>query len=142
MLVDLQYTREATVAGRWGSMLAVPMLCDGTPIGAIVITRNEIGPIFGGGNSDGCPNSRVAASRWPGRPTLLPKLLPDAVGQTVTETDGKRSSAQGGGGCRNFFATAHGGIVTIGSEVEGGIRWQVAAYSFGLSPAQLSILAL
>ena len=43
MLADRQYTREVTVAGQWGSILAVPMLCDGTPIGAIVITRNEVG---------------------------------------------------------------------------------------------------
>src|SRR5215813_2088164 len=43
MLADRQYTREVTVAGRWGSILAVPMLRDGVPIGAIVITRNEVG---------------------------------------------------------------------------------------------------
>ena len=43
MLADQQYTREVTVAGRWGSILAVPMLRDGAPIGAIVITRNEVG---------------------------------------------------------------------------------------------------
>jgi GAF domain-containing protein len=42
-LADPQYPREVTVAGRWGSMLAVPMLRDGTPIGAIVIQRNEVG---------------------------------------------------------------------------------------------------
>src|SRR5215469_12267850 len=43
MLADPQYTREVTVAGQWGSILAVPMLRDGAPIGAIVITRNEVG---------------------------------------------------------------------------------------------------
>src|SRR5262245_22507216 len=43
MLADRQYTREVTVAGQWGSILAVPMLRDGAPIGAIVITRNEVG---------------------------------------------------------------------------------------------------
>src|SRR5215813_12479276 len=42
MLADRQYTREVTVAGQWGSILAVPMLRDGAPIGAIVITRNEV----------------------------------------------------------------------------------------------------
>src|SRR6516225_2397507 len=43
MLADAQYTREVTVAGQWGSILAVPMLRDGAPMGAIVITRNEVG---------------------------------------------------------------------------------------------------
>src|SRR5262245_45499062 len=43
MLADRHYTREVTVAGQWGSILAVPMLRDGDPIGAIVITRNEVG---------------------------------------------------------------------------------------------------
>ena len=43
MLADRHYTREVTVAGQWGSILAVPMLRDGAPIGAIVITRNEVG---------------------------------------------------------------------------------------------------
>src|SRR5262249_27948215 len=43
MLADGQYPREVTVAGQWGSILAVPMLRDGAPIGAIVITRNEVG---------------------------------------------------------------------------------------------------
>jgi GAF domain-containing protein len=40
-LADPQYTREAAI--QWGSILAVPMLRDGAPIGAIVITRNEVG---------------------------------------------------------------------------------------------------
>jgi GAF domain-containing protein len=43
MLADPHYTREVTVAGQWGSILAVPMIRDGAPIGAIVITRNEVG---------------------------------------------------------------------------------------------------
>src|SRR5262245_18412743 len=43
MPADAQYTREVTVAGRWRSILAVPMLRDGVPIGAIVITRSEAG---------------------------------------------------------------------------------------------------
>jgi GAF domain-containing protein len=47
MLADPQYTREVTVAGQWGSILAVPMLRDGAPIGAIVITRNEVGRFAG-----------------------------------------------------------------------------------------------
>ncbi len=46
MLADPQYTREVTVAGQWGSILAVPMLRDGVPIGAIVITRNETGSTY------------------------------------------------------------------------------------------------
>src|SRR6516165_12159823 len=40
-LADPHYTRE--VAIQWGSILAVPMLRDGAPIGAIIITRNEVG---------------------------------------------------------------------------------------------------
>ena len=47
MLADPHYTRKVTVAGQWGSILAVPMLRDGTPIGAIVITRNEVGRFAG-----------------------------------------------------------------------------------------------
>src|SRR5215831_15051152 len=43
MLADPKYTRQVTVAGQWGSILAVPMLRDAAPIGAIVITRNEVG---------------------------------------------------------------------------------------------------
>ena len=43
MPADSQYTREVTEAGRWRSILAVPMLRDGVPIGAIVITRSEAG---------------------------------------------------------------------------------------------------
>jgi GAF domain-containing protein len=43
MPADSQYTREVTDAGRWRSILAVPMLRDGVPIGAIVITRSEAG---------------------------------------------------------------------------------------------------
>jgi GAF domain-containing protein len=43
MPADPQYTREVTVAGGWRSILAVPMFRDGSPIGAIVITRSEAG---------------------------------------------------------------------------------------------------
>src|SRR5262249_51763471 len=43
MPADAQYTREVTIAGRWRSILAVPMFRDGAPIGAIVITRSEAG---------------------------------------------------------------------------------------------------
>jgi GAF domain-containing protein len=43
MPADSQYTREVTEAGRWRSILAVPMLREGVPIGAIVITRGEAG---------------------------------------------------------------------------------------------------
>jgi len=43
MLADRQYTREVTLAGQWGSILSVPMLRDGSPIGAINIIRNELG---------------------------------------------------------------------------------------------------
>lgn len=40
-IADPQYTR---VTIQRGSILAVPMLRAGAPIGAIVITRNEVGP--------------------------------------------------------------------------------------------------
>ena len=43
MLADPQYTRAVTIAGHWGSILAVPMLRDGAPVGAIVITRDQVG---------------------------------------------------------------------------------------------------
>ena len=43
MLADSQYRQEVAVAGGWRSILAVPMLREGVPIGAIVITRNEAG---------------------------------------------------------------------------------------------------
>src|SRR5262249_16220593 len=43
MPADPKYTPQITVAGQWGSMLAVPMLGEAAPIGAIVITRNEVG---------------------------------------------------------------------------------------------------
>jgi GAF domain-containing protein len=43
MPTDPEYTSEVTVAGRWRSILAVPMFRDGEPIGAIVITRSEAG---------------------------------------------------------------------------------------------------
>lgn len=43
MPADPQYTREVTVADGWQSILAVPMFRDGSPIGALVITRSEAG---------------------------------------------------------------------------------------------------
>jgi GAF domain-containing protein len=43
-LADPNYHHEMAHAGKWRSLLAVPMLRDGAPIGAIVITRNEAGP--------------------------------------------------------------------------------------------------
>jgi GAF domain-containing protein/DNA-binding response OmpR family regulator/anti-sigma regulatory factor (Ser/Thr protein kinase) len=44
MLSDPVYRTEVAVAGGWRSILSVPMLRDGEPIGAIVITRAEAGP--------------------------------------------------------------------------------------------------
>jgi GAF domain-containing protein/CheY-like chemotaxis protein/anti-sigma regulatory factor (Ser/Thr protein kinase) len=49
MLADPVYRTEVAVAGGWRSILSVPMLHDGDPIGAIVITRNQAGP-FSEGN--------------------------------------------------------------------------------------------
>jgi two-component system, NtrC family, sensor kinase len=43
MRADQLYHREQALAGDWISILAVPMLRDGVPIGAIVIARREIG---------------------------------------------------------------------------------------------------
>ena len=43
MLADPVYPPEITRAGGWRSILAVPMLRDGVPNGAIVITRSEPG---------------------------------------------------------------------------------------------------
>jgi GAF domain-containing protein/DNA-binding response OmpR family regulator len=43
MLADPQYRREVAVAGGWRSIIGVPMLREGAPIGAIVITRSEAG---------------------------------------------------------------------------------------------------
>jgi GAF domain-containing protein len=48
MLADPLYPREIALAGGWRSIIGVPMLRDGTPIGAIVITRNEAGPFSDG----------------------------------------------------------------------------------------------
>jgi signal transduction histidine kinase len=44
MLADQLYSREQALAGDWRSNLAVPMLREGVPIGAIVIARTEKGP--------------------------------------------------------------------------------------------------
>ncbi|MGB9393080.1 MAG: GAF domain-containing protein, partial [Xanthobacteraceae bacterium] len=43
-LSDPNYLHEMAHAGNWRSILAVPMLREGLPIGTIVITRNESGP--------------------------------------------------------------------------------------------------
>jgi len=43
-LADPNYHHEMAHAGDWRSILGVPMLREGAPIGAIVITRNEAGP--------------------------------------------------------------------------------------------------
>ena len=43
-LADPNYLHPIAQAGNWRSVLAVPMLRAGAPIGAIVITRNEPGP--------------------------------------------------------------------------------------------------
>ncbi|HZL94939.1 MAG TPA: GAF domain-containing protein, partial [Vicinamibacterales bacterium] len=51
MLADPQYRQEVAVAGGWRSIIAVPMLREGVPIGAIVITRNEAG-FFPAGHID------------------------------------------------------------------------------------------
>ena len=51
MLADPQYRQEVAVAGGWRSIIAVPMLREGVPIGAIVITRNEAG-LFPAGHID------------------------------------------------------------------------------------------
>jgi signal transduction histidine kinase len=48
MLADPQYPKEVALAGGWRSILAVPMLRDGAPNGAIVITRSEAGPFSDG----------------------------------------------------------------------------------------------
>ena len=48
MLADPSYVREVAVIGGWRSILAVPMLRDGVPSGAIVITRSEAGPFSDG----------------------------------------------------------------------------------------------
>ena len=43
MLTDPVYPREVAISGGWRSIIGVPMLRDGTPIGAIVIARGEAG---------------------------------------------------------------------------------------------------
>src|SRR6267142_489913 len=42
-LADPEYRHEIAIAGNWRSMLAVPMLREGDPIGTIVINRSEPG---------------------------------------------------------------------------------------------------
>ena len=48
MLADPSYVQAVAVTGGWRSILAVPMLRDGVPSGAIVITRSEAGPFSDG----------------------------------------------------------------------------------------------
>src|SRR5262249_59609959 len=48
LLADQFYHREQALAGDWRSVLAVPMLREGVPIGAIVIARREVGPFHEG----------------------------------------------------------------------------------------------
>jgi GAF domain-containing protein len=43
VLADPEFRHEIAIAGDWRSMLAVPMLREGDPIGAIVINRSEPG---------------------------------------------------------------------------------------------------
>ena len=43
MLADPLYSREQALASEWRSVLGVPMLREGAPIGAIVIVRGEVG---------------------------------------------------------------------------------------------------
>ena len=43
VLADPEYTYGARIFGEVRTVLAVPMLHEGAPIGAIVITRNEVG---------------------------------------------------------------------------------------------------
>jgi signal transduction histidine kinase len=44
MLADPLFPRDLTLSSGWRSHIAVPMLRDGLPIGAIVIARAEVGP--------------------------------------------------------------------------------------------------
>src|SRR5215831_19535546 len=48
LLADQFYHREQALAGDWRSVIAVPMLREGVPIGAIVIARREVGPFHEG----------------------------------------------------------------------------------------------
>ncbi|HKX02301.1 MAG TPA: GAF domain-containing protein, partial [Methylomirabilota bacterium] len=48
MLEDPLYPREVTLAGGWRSIVGVPMLRDGEPIGVIVINRSEAGSFAAG----------------------------------------------------------------------------------------------
>ena len=48
LLADPLFTHELALAGGWRSHLAVPMLRDGVPIGAILIARVDVGPFSAG----------------------------------------------------------------------------------------------
>jgi GAF domain-containing protein/CheY-like chemotaxis protein len=43
ILVDAEFSRDIAIGSGWRSMIAVPMLRDGNPIGSITITRGEPG---------------------------------------------------------------------------------------------------
>jgi len=44
MLADPAYAHELALAGNWRATIAVPMLCDGKPVGAISVGKAEAGP--------------------------------------------------------------------------------------------------
>src|SRR5262249_53231216 len=41
LLADREYAHELALAGNWRASLAVPMLCDGKPVGAIAVGKAE-----------------------------------------------------------------------------------------------------
>ena len=44
MLLDREYAHELALAGNWRASIAVPMLCDGKPVGAISVGKAEAAP--------------------------------------------------------------------------------------------------
>src|SRR5262249_7352576 len=44
LLADRAYAHELALAGNWRASLAVPMLCDGKPVGAIAVAKAEATP--------------------------------------------------------------------------------------------------
>ena len=44
MLADLGYAHELALAGNWRASIAVPMLCNGKPVGAISVGKAEAAP--------------------------------------------------------------------------------------------------